>query len=36
MGPTQASLDLRGYGEFGATNRPAGWNGRLTLSVSPR
>jgi hypothetical protein len=36
MGPTQASLDLRGYGEFGATNRPAAWNGRLTFSVSPR
>jgi hypothetical protein len=31
----QGSLSLRGYGEFGATNRPSGWNTWLTLTISP-
>jgi hypothetical protein len=30
----QVSLALKGYGEFAAQNRPAGWNLRLALTVS--
>jgi hypothetical protein len=29
------SLSLRGYGEFGAANRPSGWNTWLTFTISP-
>jgi hypothetical protein len=31
----QGSLNLRGYGEFGAANRPSGWNTWLTFAISP-
>jgi hypothetical protein len=31
----QGSLGLRAYGEFGAANRPSGWNTWLTFSISP-
>jgi hypothetical protein len=31
----QGSLSLRGYGEFGAANRPSGWNTWLTFNISP-
>jgi hypothetical protein len=35
VGDMQGSLSLRGYGEFGAANRPSGWNTWLTLTISP-
>jgi hypothetical protein len=35
VGDMQGYLNLRGYGEFAAENRPAGWNTWLTFSVSP-
>jgi len=35
VGGMQGFLSLRGYGEFGAANRPSGWNTWLTFSVSP-
>lgn len=31
----QGFLGLRAYGEFGAANRPSGWNTWLTFSISP-
>jgi hypothetical protein len=31
----QGYLNLKGYGEFAAENRPAGWNTWLTFSLSP-
>jgi hypothetical protein len=31
----QGYLNLKGYGEFDAANRPAGWNTWLTFSISP-
>ena len=31
----QGYLNLKGYKEFGAENRPEGWNGWLTFVVSP-
>ena len=31
----QGYLNLKGYGEFDARNRPSGWNAWLTLSISP-
>ena len=34
-GDMQGYLNLKGYGEFAATNRPDGWNTWLTLSISP-
>jgi hypothetical protein len=34
LGEVQASLNLRGYGEFGAENRPQGWNVWLTVTLS--
>ena len=34
MGEKDAYLNLKGYWEFGAENRPEGWNGWLTLSVT--
>jgi hypothetical protein len=34
VGRTQIELDLRGYKEFDAQNRPEGWNLWLTVSVS--
>jgi len=33
MGERQAYLNLKGYWEFGAENRPEGWNSWLTLSL---
>ena len=35
IGEVQASLGLRAYGEFGASNTPQGWNTFLTLALSP-
>jgi hypothetical protein len=32
----QGYLNLAGYGEFAAENRPAGWNVRLAFSLSPK
>lgn len=34
IGSNQAFLGLKGYGEFAADNRPAGWNTWLTFSIS--
>ena len=31
----QGYLNLKGYAEFDARNRPSGWNAWLTLSISP-
>ena len=35
VGEWQEYLNLKGYGEFAAENRPAGWNTWLTFSLSP-
>src|SRR4030081_232071 len=35
VGDKQGYLNLKGYGEFDAANRPAGWNTWLTFSISP-
>jgi hypothetical protein len=35
VGDLQGYLNLKGYGEFDAANRPAGWNTWLTFSISP-
>jgi hypothetical protein len=35
VGDMQGSLNLRGYGEFGAANRPSGLNTWLTFNISP-
>ena len=35
VGDMQGFLGLRGYGEFGAVNRPSGWNTWLTFTISP-
>jgi hypothetical protein len=35
IGDMQGYLNLKGYGEFDAANRPAGWNTWLTFSISP-
>ena len=35
VGNMQGYLNLKGYGEFDAANRPSGWNTWLTLSISP-
>lgn len=31
----QGYLNIKGYKEFGAENRPEGWNAWLTFSLSP-
>ena len=31
----QGYLNIKGYKEFGAENRPEGWNAWLTISLSP-
>jgi hypothetical protein len=31
----QGSLNVRAYKEFWAQNHPPGWNGWLTLTISP-
>jgi Putative MetA-pathway of phenol degradation len=35
LGEWQGYLNLKGYGEFGAENRPEGWNIWLTFAISP-
>jgi hypothetical protein len=35
IGGMQGYLNLKGYGEFDASNRPSGWNTWLTFSISP-
>jgi hypothetical protein len=35
VGNMQGYLNLKGYGEFGAENRPEGWNVWLTFAISP-
>jgi hypothetical protein len=35
IGNMQGYLNLKGYGEFNAANRPSGWNTWLTFAISP-
>jgi hypothetical protein len=35
LGATQAYINIKGYGEFDAQNRPHGWNTWLTVSLAP-
>ena len=35
VGNMQGYLNLKGYGEFDAANRPSGWNAWLTFAISP-
>jgi hypothetical protein len=35
VGDMQGFVGLKGYGEFGAANRPSGWNTWLTFAISP-
>jgi len=35
-GPLQGYLNFKGYGEFAAQNRAAGWNAWVTLAFSPK
>ena len=35
VGDMQGYINLKGYGEFDAANRPSGWNTWLTFSISP-
>lgn len=35
VGDLQGYVNLKGYGEFDASNRPSGWNTWLTFSISP-
>ena len=32
----QGYINLKGYWEFGAQNRPEGWNTWLTFAISPK
>jgi hypothetical protein len=34
-GPVKAYLNVKGYWEFAAENRPSGWNAWVTLALSP-
>lgn len=34
IGKMQGYLNLKGYGEFDAANRPSGWNTGLTFAIS--
>jgi hypothetical protein len=34
IGKMQGYLNLKGYGEFDAANRPSGWNTWLTFAIS--
>jgi hypothetical protein len=36
IGGMQGYVNLKGYGEFAAENRPQGWNAWLTLAFSPK
>jgi hypothetical protein len=35
VGNMQGYLNLKGYKEFAAQNRPDGWNAWLTFAISP-
>jgi len=35
VGGMQGYLNIKGYGEFDAANRPSGWNTWLTFAISP-
>ena len=35
LGATQAYINVKGYGEFDAQNRPHGWNTWLTVQLAP-
>jgi hypothetical protein len=35
VGYLQGYLNLKGYAEFDAANRPSGWNTWLTFAISP-
>jgi hypothetical protein len=35
MGDIETNVNVRGYQEFAAANRPEGWNVWLTLTISP-
>jgi hypothetical protein len=35
MNDRQGYVNLKGYGEFGAENRPEGWNVWLTFAITP-
>ncbi len=35
VGDAQGYVNLKGYGEFDAANRPSGWNVWLTFAISP-
>jgi hypothetical protein len=35
VGDMQGYVNLKTYGEFGAENRPEGWNVWLTFALSP-
>jgi hypothetical protein len=35
LGDLQGYVNLKGYGEFGAKNRPDGWNTWVTFVISP-
>ena len=35
LGAMQAYVNLKGYGEFDAQNRPHGWNTWLTVQLAP-
>lgn len=35
VGDMQGYINVKGYGEFAAENRPSGWNTWLTFSISP-
>lgn len=35
VGDMQGYLNLKGYGEFDAANRPSGWNTWVTFAISP-
>lgn len=35
VGDMQGYLNLKGYNEFAAQNRPEGWNAWVTFSIAP-
>jgi hypothetical protein len=36
VGDMQGYINLKGYKEFDAKNRPEGWNTWLTFAISPK
>jgi len=34
--PAQSYINVKGYKEFAAQNRPEGWNAWLTFAISPK